>query len=119
MINHYFLGLFVFLLSCSTNKQEEIVEESLSYDNIDGIIHRYLDANKIRLTEVDGYPVTYIRDNIQSIKGEQYIVVQIGHSFEHRYVTDQFIYIDSLNKKLYEYDLPNDSLVLWQTIGEK
>src|SRR5690606_30199046 len=43
-----------------------------------------------------------------------YALVKIGHSFESRYVTDQWIFVDSLTKEIYEYDLANDSLILWE-----
>jgi hypothetical protein len=29
-------------------------------------------------------------------------------------VTDGWVYIDSLTRKIYEYDLPNDSLIKWE-----
>jgi hypothetical protein len=30
-----------------------------------------------------------------------------------RVITDSWVYIDSLAKKLYEYDLPNGRLIKW------
>jgi hypothetical protein len=78
----------------------------------DDFIIDYLEHNSERLTEVDGHPVTYMKDAAIR-EGRKYAMVKIGHSFEHRYVTDQWIFIDSLTKEIYEYDLPNDSLILW------
>ena len=78
----------------------------------DDFILDYLEHNSERLTEVDGYPVSYIKDTITR-QGRKYVKVKIGHSFEHRYFTDQWIFIDSLSKEIFEYDLQNDSLIPW------
>lgn len=78
----------------------------------DDFIIDYLEYNSERLTEVDGYPISYIKETTTR-QGRKYAMVKIGHSFEHRYVTDQWIFIDSLSKDIYEYDLPNDSLIPW------
>ncbi|MBI3233553.1 MAG: hypothetical protein HYZ42_05860 [Bacteroidetes bacterium] len=78
----------------------------------DSLILIYMQANKDRFTEVDGQEVTYMKETTER-NGRGYIFVNIGHSFESRYLSDQWIYIDSLTKEIYEYDLPNDSLMLW------
>ena len=79
----------------------------------DEYIIKYLESNKDRLTEVDGHPVTYIKETTERDE-RNYAMVKIGHSFESRYVTDQWIFVDSLTKEIYEYDLANDSLILWK-----
>lgn len=117
----------IFIFSCSTNDKSRV---DLSQDNnqiqteqlndtvsemaiwADDFIMDYLEQNSERLTNVDGYPVTYMKELVTR-EGRVYAMVKIGHSFEHRYVTDQWIFIDSLTKEIYEYDLPNDSLILW------
>lgn len=40
-----------------------------------------------------------------------YLALGIGHTFEHRFTIMQWIYIDSENHKIYEYDLANDKLL--------
>lgn len=40
-----------------------------------------------------------------------YLVLGIGHSFEHSTSTIQWLYYDADREKLYEYDLPNDQLI--------
>jgi len=123
-----FIPTLIFLFSC-TNKSENHDVKNLAnrnvrtVENIDTIhevalwaneyIIKYLESNKDRLTEVDGRPVTYIKDTTERNE-RNYAMVKIGHSFEHRYVTDQWIFVDSLTKEIYEYDLPNDSLILWK-----
>ncbi len=50
----------------------------------------------------------------------EYLIYQVGHDVTDeggtnpRFVTDQWVYIDTITRKLYEYDLPNDSLVAWK-----
>lgn len=78
----------------------------------DSSIMNYLDHNSERLTEVDGYPISYMKYRATR-KGRTYAKVGIGHSFELRYVTEQLIFIDSLTKDVYEYDVLQDSLIPW------
>jgi len=40
-----------------------------------------------------------------------YDVLGIGHTFEHRFSIMQWIYIDAAQQQIWEYDLPNDTLV--------
>jgi hypothetical protein len=48
-----------------------------------------------------------------------YQIYQIGHDVadeggeNQRFVTDQWVYLDTLKKQLYEYDLPNECLNKW------
>ncbi|HNP69197.1 MAG TPA: hypothetical protein PKH16_14915 [Aequorivita sp.] len=132
-MKHFTIILTIFFLSsCSTNNtdKKDTTETELSLSNkqsktdqvndtlpemaiwADDYIIDYLENNSERLTEVDGYPISYIKETTTR-QGRKYAMVKIGHSFEHRYVTDQWIFIDSLSKDIYEYDLPNDSLIPW------
>lgn len=43
----------------------------------------------------------------------EYMSFRIGHSAENRFVTDDWVYIDSAQKKLYGYDARRDSIMLW------
>ncbi|MCC6186392.1 MAG: hypothetical protein IT256_04495 [Chitinophagaceae bacterium] len=113
----YILTIF-FLTSCSSrtekkanNPQVDTIIEAAQW--ADEYIITYMEGNKDRLTEVDGYPVTYIKESTER-NGKNYAMVEIGHSFESRYVADQWIFVDSLTKEIYEYDLVNDSLILWK-----
>ena len=78
----------------------------------DDSVRKYLEANKDRLSEVDGISISYMTDRILR-NGKTYAMVKIGHSFEHRYVTDQWICIDSLTGSIFEYDVAADSLYRW------
>lgn len=120
--------LFSILLfiSCEITPEEKNKDRTsnediiLSVDTIpevafwaDSLIMIYIEKNQYRLKEVDGIPISYIKD-IDIRNNRTYGVARIGHSFEHRYVTDQWIFIDSISKDIYEYDLVNDSLIPWK-----
>jgi len=123
-----FILTIMFLNSCSTNKK---IQKNINQDNqqlkieqkndtipeiafwAEDFISDYLEKNSERLTKIDDYPISYIK-NITTRNGRKYVMVNIGHNFEHRFVTEQFIYIDNLTKTIYEYNVQNDSLVLWK-----
>jgi hypothetical protein len=44
-------------------------------------------------------------------EGHSYIVLGISNDFEHHTNIIQWLYMESINRKLYEYDLPNDKLI--------
>jgi hypothetical protein len=62
---------------------------------------------------------TWLFDQLVSTDSAKYLVYQVGHDVSDgggrnkRFVTDQWVYIDSLTKRLYEYDLAKDSLSRW------
>lgn len=93
------------------NQAVVIPEEAIWADSA---ILRYLRGNRERLTEVDGIPVTYMKDRTER-DGRTYAAVKIGHSFEGHYTADQWIYVDSQTQAIYEYDLGNDILLPWPT----
>ncbi|WP_264537571.1 hypothetical protein [Flavobacterium sp. N1736] len=43
--------------------------------------------------------------------GRSYVVLGISNDFEHHTNIIQWLYLDNENRKLYEYDLPNDKLI--------
>lgn len=64
--------------------------------------------------------IDWILDDIQLTDSTNYYIFNIGHretdegNTNPRFTSDAWIYIDSLSHKVYEYDLPNDQLVLWK-----
>jgi len=63
---------------------------------------------------------TWMDQGMSERNGSTYYMCQIGHHVaeedgsDPRYVTDGWAYVDSAKRVLYEYDLPNDSLILWK-----
>ena len=113
----YFFSILI-LLSCSDpskgssgGSNAEAVRNNEHWT--DAYVRHYLEENRNRFTQVDGKAVTYLKERIDR-EQRVYEVITIGHSFEHRYITDQTIYIDSLTREVYEYDVVNDSLILWK-----
>jgi len=62
----------------------------------------------------------WLFDQLIATDTAKYYVFHIGHdmaekdSTDLRFITDQWVYIDSLTRKLYEYDLPNERLTEWK-----
>lgn len=122
-----FISTVILLVSCSNNtsNQESNVsevhskEETSSTEIIpekaiwaDEYILEYLEAEKGRLIQNESCAVTYIKDIIIR-NGKEFAQVKIGRNSEHRFITNQLIFIDSLTKEVFEYDSQNDSLILW------
>ncbi len=64
--------------------------------------------------------VDWILDRTEKTDSTNYYIFKIGqdvtdeNNTNPRFSFDGWIYIDSLSKKIYEYDLPNDSLIIWK-----
>lgn len=58
--------------------------------------------------------------SIEKNDSANYYVFKIGHheseadGSEMRFTADAWIYIDSISKKIYEYDLGNDTIIVWK-----
>jgi hypothetical protein len=88
----------------------------------DSLIKDYIHRtnNKlIRLSLKDQIPEEWLFDQIIKTDTANYFVFQIGHDVgdagdtNKRFITDDWVYIDSLTKIIYEYDLQNDRLTKW------
>lgn len=94
-------------------------DSSIWFDSlIEGYIHR-TDNKIIRLAIKDQISEEWLLDQIVKTDTANYFVFQIGHDVadtgetNKRFITDDWIYIDSLTKRIYEYDLENDRLIKW------
>jgi hypothetical protein len=62
----------------------------------------------------------WIVDRDETRDSTNYLVIHIGHDesepdgTNRRFATDAWLYLDTVRKRIYEYDLPNDSLVFWK-----
>jgi hypothetical protein len=88
----------------------------------DSLIKDYIHRanNKlIRLALKDQISEDWLFDQIIKTDTANYFVFQIGHDVadagdtNKRFITDDWVYIDSLTKIIYEYDLQNDRLTKW------
>jgi hypothetical protein len=83
----------------------------------DTLIRDYIHQKKLdtlRMEGKDTLQTTWLFDQIAHTDTATYLVFEVGHSFEHHYIPDKWLYIDSLTRNLYEYDLPADSLIKWK-----
>ena len=59
-------------------------------------------------------------DRIEEKNGKKFMIFHLGHEVSDegntnvRFVTSGWLYIDSLSRKLYVYDLAKDTIVLWK-----
>ncbi|MGV6861303.1 MAG: hypothetical protein ACWA41_06000 [Putridiphycobacter sp.] len=96
-----------------THNHEDInLKENISEIWTHQIIQEYIDNNSEKFAEVNNTNISYILD-IQKRNNKTYFVANIGYNFDFRFQTTQMLYIDSLNKQVFEYDTFNDSLILW------
>lgn len=88
----------------------------------DSLIKNYIFHTKselVRLANKNKISEDWLFDQVVNTDTAKYYTFQIGHDVtdeggtNKRFVTDQWIYIDSLTRRLYEYDIANDSLVRW------
>lgn len=116
-----FIPLIFVLLALSCNesngvdaKIDPLPNKKVSW--VDSLVMKYINQTNdtiIKLARRDNIPVEWMLDRTENTDTAKYLVFQIGHSFEHKFLTDKWLYIDSLTRNIYEYDLPNDSLIRW------
>ena len=88
----------------------------------DSLIKNYIFHTKselVRLANKNKISEEWHFDQVVNTDTAKYYTFQIGHDVtdegktNKRFITDQWIYIDCLTRRLYEYDIANDSLVRW------
>ncbi len=89
----------------------------------DGLIVNYIknsDNELIKIHYKNNDRLEWLLDRIEKTDSTNYYIFNIGQDVSDedgtnpRFTSNGWIYIDSLSKKIYEYDLPNDSLVVWK-----
>ena len=85
---------------------------------IDTLIEKYIQVSKNELVKA-AVTEEWLFDQIKNADTAVYFIYQIGHDDSDeggtnpRFVTDQWVYVDTATRKLYEYDIIKDSLVRW------
>ncbi|HEY8689787.1 MAG TPA: hypothetical protein VIM07_11185 [Chitinophagaceae bacterium] len=64
----------------------------------------------ISFSKKDTMPLEWYKD-IEQRNGIKYFVVEIGKTFEHRFIPRSWLYIDSATRKVYENDIAKDTLI--------
>jgi hypothetical protein len=133
-----FLASSVFILSCHSNqtvktnstsvdsskiqnedhqtnlKQERTIDSNITWT--DSLIRNYIantDNELISSSRKQNINEQWILDT-QSRNNRIYFVAEIGHDFEYKFVPEAWIYIDTLTKALFEYNVENDTLIKWK-----
>lgn len=103
-------------------KVVSIQENPLTENWYDPIVSHYIqqsDRELIKAHRKNGDHIEWLLDSTQKTDSTNYYIFNIGQTVTDecqtnpRFSSDGWIYVDSLSKKVYEYDLPNDRLVLW------
>lgn len=67
-----------------------------------------------------GQDLSWITDRTEPTDSATFTVVQIGHDMTEpdgsnpRFSTDGWVYLDTTRRRIYEYDVAEDKLVLWK-----
>ena len=84
------------------------------------VVIRYLDGTNNEEIKSSGADAeSWLIDNVLTTDTGTYISIQIGHRVaepdgsEPRFVTDQWIGVDSATRTIYEYDVTMDTCVVW------
>jgi hypothetical protein len=80
----------------------------------DSLITEFIRTTKsslVKATREAGGKFEWMNDGIQRREGVVYYRYQLGHSSENKFNTDAWLYIDTMKRRLYEYDLVEDKLI--------
>jgi hypothetical protein len=73
---------------------------------------------QISASKAAGVKEEWLWDQLIKTDTAIYVVMNIGHSNKDdgdaHFSNDQWLYIDTATRRMYEYDLPNDSLIRWR-----
>jgi hypothetical protein len=88
----------------------------------DSLIATYIQSSNnqlVKLARDSKISEEWLFDQIVSKNDIRYFVFQIGHDesdsggANKRFITDSWLYLDSVSKKIYEFDVATDSLREW------
>jgi hypothetical protein len=87
----------------------------------DSLVKIYVNnsTNPLIQAAVKDSSIAWMPDNLVLTDTAKYLVYHLGHNLEDenhanpRFATDGWLYIDTLTRKLYEYDVANETLTLW------
>lgn len=133
------LAIFLTCISCTQKNKETLTEKTpiktevkkaVVVDTVvtnqnwyDPLMANYIknsDKELIRQHLKNKDTLEWLLDNTEKTDSTHYYIFNIGLEVSDKGNTNKrfsscgWVYIDSLSKKIYEYDLPNDRLVLWE-----
>jgi hypothetical protein len=105
------------------NSETEVKTDSKIQNWYDALIADYIrksDNKLIKSSLKNKERIDWLLDRTEKTDSTNYYVFNIGQEVSEedgsnpRFTSSGWIYIDSISKKIYEYDLPNDSLIVWK-----
>lgn len=133
------LLLLICALGCNTSSNEKasiqadtshiIKDDTVSKNDDDDnwlndLVVDYIKHNNNELIQLhlhdSANEESWMDEGMSERDGSTYYMCQIGHDVaeedgsEPRFVTDGWVYVDSAKRILYEYDVANDSLIVWK-----
>ena len=137
ILNHHIILISTFLLFACSQAENNISNNkgssTLNPDTIhtaktinwyEALLTNYIqhsDNEFIDLSRKDtAIKIESLFDRFENTDTATYLIFQIGHDVAEedginmRFVTDSWVYIDSLTRNLYEYDFQTDKLVQWK-----
>lgn len=82
----------------------------------DSLVWKYIEATKdpyIQAAKKSKSGIAFIYDGPETRDATTYLVYKLGDNFEYHFATNQWLYIDSITRIIYNYNLANDSLIEW------
>ncbi|WP_298733348.1 hypothetical protein [uncultured Chitinophaga sp.] len=86
---------------------------------IDGLTAGYIDASEDPSIQqaLSDSTMQWTWDRLLHTDTAAFVVIRVGHDEFNGdgkiFATDRWLYVDTLSRSMYEYDVPNDSLIRW------
>jgi hypothetical protein len=93
------------------------VKQEVEMTWADSLIVQYINKSDnplFSMTRTDSIPITWMLDRREQTDTAFYLIYQLAHSFEHHLVPDAWLYMDSLSKTIYEYDIATEIIRKWK-----
>lgn len=111
------LLLLVLVASCvqTTETASDSSKPVSKFKWYDSLVMDYMQYNQDTLLELaNGMELEWKFDGMIETDSINFMAFRVGHTDEGRFITDDWVYIDSLKRQLYGYDTGTDSISLWQ-----
>ena len=94
--------------------QDTVQQAAAPLQWADSLVTGYIQRSNTFAQTFNKDSVQFHLDRRETTDSANYLVYQLGHSTESSFTTDQWLYIDSAKKTVYEYDIVDDRLVKWK-----
>lgn len=85
---------------------------------LDSLVNEYCtkSKNEVICATKKSYPISWLYDRMYQTDSTYYLVLHLGHDMEDHFATDGWIYIDTLTRSIYNYDVAADSIYKWKPL---